>query len=232
MKEKRGKRVAGLVAGLTSEDATAFEEILGRIKYASGAKSDAELAEKLGLQRSSISTAKSRQMVPSSWIINTSNLFNFSSDWLIYGDKREIFVDSSVPCRHRYENEDEPFRLVPEDHILNKLKDPFGLGSQGAQVESKPEPPKEQDRPLAIKSWILSLKPDFFDTLWNRFRRQSGETMRGWVQIELLKRFPEFLNWLNDNEAELKQEYMYELDAPLSIQEPSISWPEKNSKID
>jgi len=92
MKEHRGKQVAGLVAGLTSEDATACQEILGRLKCASGANSDAELADLLGLKRSSISTAKTRNMIPSSWIINTANLFNISSDWLIFGEhsKKEI----------------------------------------------------------------------------------------------------------------------------------------------
>ena len=89
MKEKRGKEVAGLVAGLTVEHATAFQDILGRLKRASDANSDAELADKLGLKRSSVSTAKTRKMIPPSWIINVSNLFNVSADWLIYGDNKQ-----------------------------------------------------------------------------------------------------------------------------------------------
>jgi phage repressor protein C with HTH and peptisase S24 domain len=87
MKEYRGKQLAGLVAGLTSEDATSCQEILERLKCASGANSDADLADKLGLKRSSISTAKTRKMIPSSWIVNTANLFKISADSLIFGEK-------------------------------------------------------------------------------------------------------------------------------------------------
>ena len=88
MKTKRGKAVAGLVAGLTSEDATAFSEILNRIKQAANVGSDNAIARVLGLRQSSISTAKTRGSIPPSWIINASNLFNVSADWLIYGDEK------------------------------------------------------------------------------------------------------------------------------------------------
>lgn len=91
MVKEKEKEVAGLVAGLTLEDATRCNEILGRLKVISNTKSDTALAIALGLKQSSVSTAKSRGMVPSSWIINAANLFNVSADWLISGDKAATF---------------------------------------------------------------------------------------------------------------------------------------------
>lgn len=91
MGDTQQKEVAGLVAGLTVEDATKCNEILGRLRLVSNAASDSGFARALGLKQSSISTAKSRGMIPPSWIVNAANLFNVSSDWLIFGgDFKEL----------------------------------------------------------------------------------------------------------------------------------------------
>jgi len=86
MKTSRGGQVAGQVAGLTVEDATSFDEIINRLKMSSGTNSDAELSVAMGLKSSAVSTARGRGTVPPSWIINASNQFKVSADWLIYGD--------------------------------------------------------------------------------------------------------------------------------------------------
>jgi len=85
MKTIRGIQIASLVAGLTVEDANAFEVVLGRLKEATNTNSDAELALALGLQPSAISAARGRGVVPPAWIINIANGYKASADWLAFG---------------------------------------------------------------------------------------------------------------------------------------------------
>ena len=80
------KQVAVFVPGLTKSDATKFDDILGRLKYATGTKSDTSLAKVLGVGQSSISSAKERQKLPPSWLVNASASYNISVDWLISGE--------------------------------------------------------------------------------------------------------------------------------------------------
>jgi hypothetical protein len=172
MKLRRGKEVAGLVAGLTVEHATCFEEILSRLKVASGVNSDADLALKIGLTRSSISTAKTRGMIPPSWIVNVSNLFNVSADWLIYGDKKypEKIPEKSQPAP-----------------------------ASTARAETK----INHDYSKINEEWALDLTLAQFEELWDEYRGEK-EGRRGWLQVEVIKRFPEFLKWLEQRQVPLR----------------------------
>ena len=49
------------------EKMTNFDEILDRIKKATGARTQVELASLLGIRQSSISDAKRRNSVPADW---------------------------------------------------------------------------------------------------------------------------------------------------------------------
>lgn len=164
MKKARGKQVAGLVAGLTVEHATAFQDIFIRLKRAVGANSDAELADKIGLKRSSISTAKTRGMIPSSWIINAANLFNVSADWLIFGDEK--FPDKAP--------KEAPPAPPPTAQTATKINPNYNRMDD---------------------EWALDLTPTEFKELWDRYWREK-ESRRGWLQVEITKRFPEFMEWL------------------------------------
>jgi len=155
-----------LVAGLTVEDATKSTEILGRLKLASNTKSDTDLARALGLKQSSISTAKTRGMIPSAWIVNAARLFNVSTDWLIFGERLKPEGPIHASFLQNY-NEDGP-PLRPVERTPATTKDYESLGG--------PE----------------------FDKIWDEFRMEST-AKRGWVQIEILKRFPEFAEWLESN---------------------------------
>ena len=61
-------------------------DVLERIKQASGARSDQELARKLGLSKQSIAKARTTKSVPSSWIPKAAILFNTATDWLFFGN--------------------------------------------------------------------------------------------------------------------------------------------------
>ncbi|UQZ89180.1 hypothetical protein C4J81_08205 [Deltaproteobacteria bacterium Smac51] len=202
-KTKRIGQATGLVAGLTKEDSAAAEAILDRLKQISNANSDSELASALGLKYSSVSSAKSRGMIPTAWIINTANLFGVSADWLIFGEARKTAEDKSTRCHTQAER--------------------FEVWQNGAlKVAALP----------VIKDWVLELTPELFDTLWNRFTRLPSEIMRGWVQVEILRRFPEFLHWLENNEAELKREYTHKTDAPPPNQQTPDHGLEKEPNLD
>jgi phage repressor protein C with HTH and peptisase S24 domain len=79
------KKVAYSVANSSQEYATDFLAALARLKEATGARTDTELAHSIGLKQSSISGAKTKQEIPPAWIIEIAKKFNVSTDWLLFG---------------------------------------------------------------------------------------------------------------------------------------------------
>ncbi len=79
------KPVATSVATSAKKVATDFEEVFDRLKQAVKAKSDSHLARILGIKQSSVSSAKTREQIPPSWITKISMEYNISADWLLYG---------------------------------------------------------------------------------------------------------------------------------------------------
>ena len=90
------------------EDAT-YIDIFERLKVATGATSDQELAVKLGLSKQSIADARSRKTVPPAWIPKAAQLFGVSTDWLFFGTqaKGELIDAEPVRCC------DVELKLVP-----------------------------------------------------------------------------------------------------------------------
>lgn len=76
------------------EDAT-YLEIFERLKAASGATSDQELAVKLGLSKQSIADARSRKTVPPAWIPKAALQFGVTTDWLFWGKNPQTSQASS-----------------------------------------------------------------------------------------------------------------------------------------
>lgn len=62
-----------------------YLDIFERLKTASGATSDQELAVKLGLSKQSIADARSRKTVPPAWIPKAALQFGVTTDWLFWG---------------------------------------------------------------------------------------------------------------------------------------------------
>lgn len=90
------------------EDAT-YIDVFERLKVATGATSDQELAVKLGLSKQSIADARSRKTVPPAWIPKAAQLFGVSTDWLFFGTqaKGELIDAEPVRCC------DVELKLVP-----------------------------------------------------------------------------------------------------------------------
>lgn len=62
-----------------------FDEILGRIKKATGARTQVELANLLGIRQSSISDAKRRNSVPADWYMKLYRSLGLNPEWLSDG---------------------------------------------------------------------------------------------------------------------------------------------------
>ncbi len=62
-----------------------FNEVLERIRKATGARTQVQLAEVLDVRQSSISDAKRRCSVPAEWILKLYRTHGLDPDWLSYG---------------------------------------------------------------------------------------------------------------------------------------------------
>ncbi len=62
-----------------------FEEAYARIKFATGTKTQMEIAEVLEIRQSSISDAKRRNSVPGDWYMKLFEKFGLNPDWIKQG---------------------------------------------------------------------------------------------------------------------------------------------------
>ncbi len=62
-----------------------FEEAYARIKFATGTKTQVEIAEVLEIRQSSISDAKRRNSVPGDWYMKLFEKFGLNPDWIKQG---------------------------------------------------------------------------------------------------------------------------------------------------
>lgn len=62
-----------------------FDEIFDRMKQATNARTQVELADMLNIRQSSISDAKRRSSVPSDWYMKLFEQFGLNPDWLKHG---------------------------------------------------------------------------------------------------------------------------------------------------
>jgi hypothetical protein len=253
MKSDKGKSSYGAAPGLTIEDQRKAEEILERLRVSTGASNDASLAEALGLGVSSMSPARSRGMIPPSWIVTAAIRHGLSADFLIFGKAPENPPTkvarppaSARPFSETFAGETEPKSGLGLFEASGTKEAPGGSGEKasppvgeapgkaapfseprpypGAGPRREPAPgyatPLEPGPSQNRKAWFegggeeafsfervspqrrgvteseLELMPEAnFLELWESFRTRS-QARRGWVRMETIGRFPEFLKWL------------------------------------
>jgi hypothetical protein len=61
------------------------EDILRRILYATGLRTQSQLAEKLGVRRAAITDAKRRKSIPAEWFLKLARLYQLNPVWLESG---------------------------------------------------------------------------------------------------------------------------------------------------
>jgi len=68
----------------------AFDEALERIKRATGARTQVDLAAILGIRQSSISDAKRRQSIPADWLLKLYRSHGLNPDWVTSGEQPQV----------------------------------------------------------------------------------------------------------------------------------------------
>ncbi|WP_243310547.1 LexA family transcriptional regulator [Fundidesulfovibrio agrisoli] len=68
----------------------AFDEALERIKRATGARTQVDLAAILGIRQSSISDAKRRQSIPADWLLKLYRSHGLNPDWITSGEAPQV----------------------------------------------------------------------------------------------------------------------------------------------
>jgi hypothetical protein len=76
----------GTVDNNTIDVINKFQARFRRIKEAVRAKTDIDLAKVLGIKHSSVASAKDRKSIPLKWVLEISEKYGISSDWLLHGE--------------------------------------------------------------------------------------------------------------------------------------------------
>ncbi len=92
-----------------------FTRIMERIFIATGLRTQADLANYLGIRQSSISDARRRGKIPSNWLITLMRVKNIFPEWILTGTG-PCFVPSEHP-----ETRQEFTERQVEEETLRKL---------------------------------------------------------------------------------------------------------------
>ena len=96
----------------------AFGEQMERIKFITGKRTQAELADLFGVRQSSLSDAKRRGKIPASWLVILMRYMHANPEWILTGNGL-IFV--SLPSAARYETGDEAAERMADENVLRRL---------------------------------------------------------------------------------------------------------------
>lgn len=98
-----------------------FEEALERIKKATGARTQVQLAEVLDVRQSSISDAKRRCSIPADWFLKLYRSHGLDPDWLAEGVE-PVYINADKG-------------KIPADTLLRETPAPYGrMNSRGRVV--------------------------------------------------------------------------------------------------
>lgn len=96
-----------------------FDAQMERIKFITGKRTQAELAELFGVKRSFVAAAKRRGKVPASWLVILMQVKNVHPEWILTGNG-----SYSLPKRaevDRYETGDEAAERSADEDALRRL---------------------------------------------------------------------------------------------------------------
>ena len=100
-------------------DASAFDAQMERIKLITGRRTQTDLAVLLGIKQSSVSDAKRRGKIPSSWLVMLMRYKRVNPEWILTGNG-PTFV-SFPPTESRYETGDEFAERRANEEALRRL---------------------------------------------------------------------------------------------------------------
>jgi phage repressor protein C with HTH and peptisase S24 domain len=94
-----------------------FEEVLGRLKNVSSARSEKHLAEILGVRGQAVTSARKRGEIPTGWIIKIGHQFDISLDWIVYGKGPMRRGEERPRSREPFPTEDYYFVPLLESRV-------------------------------------------------------------------------------------------------------------------
>ena len=159
-----------------------------RILSLRGFESRASFAKKFGVAMNTITRYENGGNLPeSSFLVKLCLEYKVASDWILFGDEREVTSqNNSIPLSV---HENKPVAPEKENGSNESLPQPVSAPSVQAEARIDCDY-NEKELGLA-----LELDPDEFEELWDQFRTERG-WRRGWLQVKIAKRFPEFVEWL------------------------------------
>ena len=147
-----------------------------RISQLRGKESRKSLCEKLGVSiRTLINYENNARMPGADFVAKLCRIYNITTDWLILGKAIEPLDVVDLTSEKRT-NEHNVDR---SSNIVNP-----SLAS-------------------SMKNWASNLGSVDFKSLWDEYWSEQ-EARRGWLQVEVIKRFPEFIEWLEQRQDPLK----------------------------
>ena len=98
-------------------------EAFRRVFDAAGCRTQAELADLLGIRQSSISDAKRRQAIPAEWLVKLLRLKSINPEWILtgLGPKRLGPANGEEPTRIVYLTERRPSVECTAQELVNEL---------------------------------------------------------------------------------------------------------------
>ncbi len=96
-----------------------FNEQMERIKFITGKRTQIELADLLGIKRSSVADAKRRGKIPSSWLVILMRVKNVHPEWILTG--KGPYSLSKQPEVGHYETGDEAAVRRADEEALRRL---------------------------------------------------------------------------------------------------------------
>lgn len=147
-----------------------FNEVLGRIKEATGARTQVELATVLDIRQSSISDAKRRNSIPADWYMKLFKKYGLNPDWLSDGKGPHY-----LKTKEGYQAYDEPILSQTVQEDLSGYGDPLSANKVVTYYSMVGEP-TEKGRWKPSAAGELSI-PKVFDRSSLLVIKMDGSSM-------------------------------------------------------
>lgn len=88
---------SGGTAGPIKTDRDQSDQAVQRIMQCLGARTQVELAEKMGFRQASISYALRQKTIPDSWLLRLALMYHLNPMWIIHGTGSKFLVPQDAP---------------------------------------------------------------------------------------------------------------------------------------
>lgn len=175
-----------------------LKQRLDRLLTVTKSRNIKDLSIVLNIPYEEIARELKHNNVPIAWCEIASEKLNISFEWIAVG---------TVPKRQDDNNrseESDPANKYLADKEENSQEDSDVNQDESVITQDISVAPKQPDQnQSSLFSLLTTIAPDRFDYIWSRFCNTST-SFKGWTQIELLNRFPEFIQWVERNQDDIK----------------------------